>query len=231
MGGARTIHERVSMKEEGLQYHLFYDWYTRGSLIDHFLGSGVDLAGFMRSEYYEAGDFVLGAYDFKQKKQTNSVSVALERNGTVAGLNVRLRKEISLRRNATGFVVRHEIENRSTDELNTSFGIEFNFSLLAGNAYDRYYDIPDHTLEKKNLASSGETNNVRRVSLVDEWLRLRLTMDFGEPAELWRAPVETVSQSEAGFERVYQSSMVMPVWRISLPAGKSWAMELGVNLA
>jgi len=231
MGGAKTIHERVSMKEEGLQNHLLYDWYTRGSLIDHFLGSGVDLAGFMRSEYYEAGDFVLGVYGFKQKKQTNGVSVSLERNGMVAGLNVRLRKEISLRRSAPGFVVHHEIENRSAEELNTSFGTEFNFSLLAGNAQDRYYDIPGHTLDKKNLASSGETNNVRQVSLVDEWLRLRLTMEFGEPAELWRAPVETVSQSEAGFERVYQSSMVMPVWRISLPPGKSWTMELGVNVA
>jgi hypothetical protein len=231
MGGAKTIHERVSMKEEGLQHHLLYDWYTRGSLIDHFLGSGVDLASFMRSEYYEAGDFVLGVYGFKRKKQTNGVSVSLERNGKVAGLNVRHRKEISLRRSAPGFVVHHEVENRSTEELNTSFGTEFNFSLLAGNAQDRYYDIPGHTLDKKNLASLGETNNVRRVSLVDEWLRLRLTMEFGEPAELWRAPVETVSQSEAGFERVYQSSMVMPVWRISLPPGKSWTMELGVNVA
>ncbi|HEX9113045.1 MAG TPA: alpha-amylase/4-alpha-glucanotransferase domain-containing protein, partial [Nitrospirota bacterium] len=62
-GGVKTIHERVAVKEEGLQYHLLYDWYTRGSLIDHFLGSGVDLASFMRCEYYEAGDFVLGAYD------------------------------------------------------------------------------------------------------------------------------------------------------------------------
>ena len=231
MGGAKTIHERVSMKEEGLQHHLLYDWYTRGSLIDHFLGSGVDLASFMRSEYYEAGDFVLGVYGFKQKKQTNGVSVSLERHGTVAGLNVRLRKDISLRKGAPGFVVRHEVENRSAEELNTSFGTEFNFSLLAGNAQDRYYDIPGHTLDKKNLASSGETNNVLQVSLVDEWLRLRITMEFGEPAELWRAPVETVSQSEAGFERVYQSSMVMPVWRISLPPGKSWTMELSVNVS
>ncbi len=229
--GVKTIHERVSMKEEGLQHHLLYDWYTRGSLIDHFLGSGVDLAGFMRSEYYESGDFVLGAYSFSQKKQANCVSVSLERNGTVAGLAVRLRKKISLRRSAPGFVVRHEIENRSTEELNTSFGSEFNFSLLAGNAHDRYYDIPGHTLERKNLASTGETNNVRQVSLVDEWLRLRLTMDFSEPAAFWRAPVETVSQSEAGFERVYQSSMVMPVWRISLPPSKTWISDLGVKVA
>ncbi|MGE5172629.1 MAG: alpha-amylase/4-alpha-glucanotransferase domain-containing protein, partial [Betaproteobacteria bacterium] len=228
-GGAKTIHERVAMKEEGLQYHLIYDWYTRGSLIDHFLGSGVDLASFIRSEYYEAGDFVLGAYRIKQGKPGNPATVILERDGNVAGLNIRLNKEISLRKAEPGFAVRYVIENRSGEELNTSFGSEFNISLLAGNAHDRYYDIPGHTLDKRNLASFGETNNVKQVSFVDEWLKLKLTLSFDQAVVLWRAPVETVSQSEAGFERVYQSSMVMPVWRISLSPGKTWAAEIQVT--
>jgi hypothetical protein len=47
---------------------------------------------------------------------------------------------------------------------------------------------------------------------------------------LWRAPVETVSQSESGFERVYQSSMVMPIWRLSLLPGKSWETEIRVRI-
>ena len=229
-GGAKTIHERVVAKEEGLQYHLLYDWYTRGSLIDHFLGSGVDLAAFIRCEYYEAGDFVLGNYGAAQKKAGGSAAVTLERVGNVAGLTVRLRKEISLRRGAPEFPVRYEIENLGAEELNTSFGSEFNFSFLAGSAHDRYYDIPGHKLDKRNLASSGETNNVREVSLIDEWLKLRLTLTFDEPAMLWRAPVETVSQSEAGFERVYQSSMLMPVWRISLGPGKVWNAVLRIRV-
>ena len=228
-GGAKTIHERVAVKEEGLQYHLLYDWYKRGSLLDHFFGSGVDLPGFMRSEYYEAGDFVLGSYAARRKTQ-GGAAVTLERDGNVAGLGVRIRKDISLRRSAPDFLVRYEIANLSGEELNTSFGSEFNFSLLAGDAHDRYYDIPGHTLEKRHLASFGETNNVKQVSLVDEWQRLRLTLALSQPASLWRAPVETVSQSEAGFERVYQSSMVMPVWRISLLPGKTWETEIRVRV-
>jgi alpha-amylase len=228
--GAQTIHERVVVKEEGLEGHLQYDWYKRGSLLDHFLESGVDLAGFMRSEYHEAGDFVLGAYDLKQRKQGDTASLTLERRGQVAGRGVRLRKEISLHLAASEFLVRYEIQNLGAEELNTSFGSEFNFSLLAGNADDRYYDIPSHVLDKRNLASTGETNNVKQVSLVDEWLKLKLTLVFSRAASLWRAPVETVSQSEAGFERVYQSSMVMPVWRLSLPPEKSWEAEIRVKV-
>jgi hypothetical protein len=229
-GGVKTIHERVAVKEEGLQYHLLYDWYTRGSLLDHFLGSGVDLASFMKHEYYEAGDFVLGAYSMTSKKSNSSAVVTLERDGHVAGLGVKLRKALSLRAAASQFIVKYAITNLSSEELNTSFGAEFNFSLLAGNAHDRYYDIPGHSLDKRNLASSGETNNVNQVSLVDEWLRLKLTLIFSQPAVLWRAPVETVSQSESGFERVYQSSLVMPIWRISLGPGTSWETEIAVKV-
>ncbi len=228
--GAKTIHDRVVVKEEGLECHLLYDWYQRGSLLDHFLESGVDLSSFMRSEYYEAGDCVLCAYDLKQRKQAGVATLVLERHGNAAGLAVRIRKEISLHQAAPEFLVRYEIENLSAEELNTSFGCEFNVSLLAGNAHDRYYDIPGHVLEKRNLASIGETNDVRQLSLVDEWLKLKFTLAFSRSASLWRAPVETVSQSEAGFERVYQSSMVMPIWRLSLPPGKSWEAEIRVKI-
>jgi len=143
---------------------------------------------------------------------------------------VKLHKEISLAGGAPEFTVHYEITNRSKEELNASFGSEFNISLLAGNAPDRYYDIPGHVLDRRNLASTGETNNVSRVSLVDEWLKLKLTLAFSQPAALWRAPVETVSQSEAGFERVYQSSMVMPLWRISLRPGAAWETTITVAI-
>lgn len=231
IGGVKTIHERVAVKEEGLQYHLQYDWYTRGSLLDHFLGSGVDLSGFMRGEYYEAGDFVLGAYAARTKKQAKKASVLLERSGLVEGLPVRVEKALGLQSGASEVVVNYRIVNESDEELNTSFGTEFNFSFLAGNAHDRYYDIPGHVLEKRHLASAGETNDVRAVSLVDEWLNIKLELSFGRPAVLWRAPVETVSQSEAGFERVYQSSLVMPLWRLSLGPGKAWDMEIRIYIS
>lgn len=231
VGGVKTIHERVAVKEEGLQYHLQYDWYRRGSLLDHFLGSGVDLAGFMRGEYYEAGDFVLGMYSARTRKHAEKASVMLERSGLVEGLPVRVGKEISIRSGAGSIIVKYTIVNESAEELNTSFGAEFNFSFLAGNAHDRYYDIPGHVLEKRHLASTGETNNVGAVSLVDEWLKIRLALSFGRPATLWRAPVETVSQSEAGFERVYQSSMVMPLWRLSLGPGKAWDAEIRICIS
>ena len=43
-------------------------------------------------------------------------------------------------------------------------------------------------------------------SLEDGWQRIRLTLHAPNAAEYWIAPIETVSESETGFERVYQGS-------------------------
>ncbi len=229
-GGAKTIHERVMVKEDGLQQHLFYDRYVRGTLLDHFFAPGADLAGFMRSEYREAGDFVLGAYDAACRKMNGQATVTLKREGMVSGVGVRVRKELFLQSGVAEVRIRYSIENLGDRELTADFGSECNFSLLAGNAPDRYYEIPGCVLEKRNLASTGETNDVRQVSLVDEWLDVKLVLSFSQPALLWRAPVETVSQSEAGFERVFQSSMVMPVWRVLLLPGQPWETQIMMRI-
>jgi len=44
--------------------------------------------------------------------------------------------------------------------------------------------------------------------------------------EFWVAPIETVSESEDGFERVYQGSQILAVWRPTLTDHKSWSARL-----
>ena len=46
-----------------------------------------------------------------------------------------------------------------------------------------------------------------------------------EPADAWWAPVETVSNSEGGFERVYQGSGLLLSWPLRLAAGERWAQR------
>jgi len=48
---------------------------------------------------------------------------------------------------------------------------------------------------------------------------------------VWRFPIETVSMSEAGFERVYQNSVVVPLWEVDLAPGdiKNIAFDLEIE--
>ena len=64
------------------------------------------------------------------------------------------------------------------------------------------------------------------VSLSDEWLDLSVGLSWSCPAGLWCFPIETVSQSEGGFEGVYQSSAVIPHWRVRADAAGRWEVRI-----
>jgi alpha-amylase len=48
-----------------------------------------------------------------------------------------------------------------------------------------------------------------------------------EPAaDTWISPIDTVSNSEAGFERVYQGSTLVFAWPLVLPAGAATTVRM-----
>jgi len=225
-----SIHDLVVTKEEGLEKLLHYDWYRRGSLIDHFLGEGATLEQFAACQYPEPHDFVLEGYVPTIQAEKDSVTLRLVREGRVRNGEesqpVRVEKTIFLRQGAGELRVAYDVKNLGTTSIDCWFGIEFNYALLAGDAPDRYYLIPDHTVEDRRLRSRGVVEGVQAVSLIDEWLGLRIDLEFTHPGTLWRFPIETVSLSEAGFERVYQSSVVFPNWKFRLGASERWGVTL-----
>jgi 4-alpha-glucanotransferase len=48
---------------------------------------------------------------------------------------------------------------------------------------------------------------------------------------LWVAPIETVSESEEGFERVYQGSQIMGVWEVDLSSAEAWSAETVLHVS
>jgi hypothetical protein len=49
----------------------------------------------------------------------------------------------------------------------------------------------------------------------DGWQKVRITLHAPGTDGFWIAPIETVSESEEGFERVYQGSQILARWRLS----------------
>jgi len=52
-----------------------------------------------------------------------------------------------------------------------------------------------------------------------------VTFRFDLAPEIWIYPVETVSQTESGYELVYQGFCLMPVWTI-----RNGELETGIRL-
>ena len=94
--------------------------------------------------------------------------------------------------------------------------MEWNIGLLAGNSHDRYYEIPYKQLKNNHLASEGAIEKITKISLVDLWQKLRVSFIYDQETSIWRFPIETVSLSEGGFEKVYQNSVVLSHWQFDL---------------
>jgi alpha-amylase len=60
----------------------------------------------------------------------------------------------------------------------------------------------------------------------DGWQRIRVALHAPGAEQFWISPIETVSESEEGFERVYQGSQILAVWHPSLSPAKPWAAHL-----
>ncbi len=212
-----SIHDLLVTKEEGLEKKLHYDWYRRCSLIDHFLNPDTKLADFARCRYGEEGDFVLGAYDVAVQPGDHSVTVLFRRTGNVwvegVQRSVAIEKRLKVPRTGEELEVRIRIKNLCEEPVELWYGCEFAFALLAGQAPDRYYQIPGRSLSSGHLASTGIEEAVEEIALVDEWQGVRFALRLSPAVTVWRFPIETVSMSEAGFERVYQCSVVFPNFR------------------
>ncbi len=214
--GATSIHEGVKAKEAGLENLLTYDWYRHGCLIEHFLP--IDSQPEWQKGFEEVGDFVTSRFEWGWNKRDHILR--LERGGVVFGKAIRMTKELQVSPNSWDFKVTYGLTNESGGDLRFRMASEWAFHLLAPDAPDRYYESNGTKLASPAMNSAG-TINSSNIRLVDEYLKLAIAID-GNSNEIVRYPIETVSMSEGGFERVFQGSIVMPTWNIELRSGNDW---------
>jgi hypothetical protein len=100
-------------------------------------------------------------------------------------------------------------------------GLEIVLNLLAPNAPDRYFEFAG---SRQLLEWSGVVEGPR-VRLADEWQDVAVEIEARGASQLWISPIEKVSESEEGFERVYQGSQILGVWNVTLSPTEPWSAE------
>ncbi len=165
----------------------------------------------------ELGDAHTGAYAIEAVSET---AVELTRDVAVAGDDlVRVEKRFSfggLRRDPSlGLEVM--VENRSDRSIAFDLGIEWALMLLGGGANpEAYYEI-DGSLFPHD--GEGDHPAIDRVVSGNRYIGLELATTVEPAATAWWSPIETISNSEAGFERTYQGSALVFVWPTRLAPG------------
>ncbi len=232
---AKTIHEIFDSKEESLDQYLCVGGYRRASFLDHFMPDPMDFGSFRKCQYQEEGDFIKNVYEVGIRGKGLHQEVLFSHRGELyqngEGCLVTLEKLFTPSENGSVVKAVYRINDEADTAIHTNFGIEFNINLLAGDAPDRYYDIPGHRLEDRKLASIGALKDVSEIQLVDEWVGMKVVLKTDRKCNLWRFPIETVSLSESGFERIFQGSCLLLYWPLNLEPAEEFGViiELGTH--
>jgi alpha-amylase len=86
--------------------------------------------------------------------------------------------------------------------------------------------MPGVALDDYHLDSWGELAAIEQITLGNRHLGIELELTAMPKVSLWRFPVESVSNSEGGIERIYQESCLVMLLPLDLPPGGVASLNL-----
>jgi hypothetical protein len=225
------LHEQTRVKEPNLERFLQYDRWPRHAfrilVFDpkrtHAEYESLQL---MEDPSFAAGDFSVQSSAPFQADLTRETTIRANHPASVP-TPVFVTKRYSFSPAPGGCEVSCEVGLKLKEPLDRAVivAIETIVNLLAPNDADRFFETP---AGPQTLRYSGVLPGPV-LHMQDGWQKLRVTLHAPGAENFWIAPIETVSESEDGFERVYQGSQILARWRLStqkvLSARMVWRLE------
>jgi alpha-amylase len=204
-----SIHDIVMTKQSGLSAHLRYDPDERRSGLVRFLAPDVSAAD-AAIEVHDLGDFA-GEPWAVTGLSPDAVTVA--RNGLVRAPDgdhpVHAEKTIRIGgdRWAPTVAVDVTVMNRGSGSLTTRLAVEWSTVLLGGGGNPAAWQEAggERVAHDARLTVAG----IDAMAAGNDDLGVAIGTRIAPESDLWAAPIETVSNSEGGFELVYQGSAAL----------------------
>ena len=137
-------------------------------------------------------------------------------------------KTFTFERTERGFNVICDLTLRRTapGAASVYIGMESVLNFLAPSAPDRYFEMAGTRYPLRWGAHIAAPD----LRVVDEWQGISVTLAAPAAQEFWITPIETVSESEDGFERIYQGSQIIAVWPVELSQGAEWKCRFSLKI-
>ena len=228
-GGAVSIHEQVLVKEPNLERFLRYDRHARHAFRLFLFDPTQTQADYETLQIKEAAAAGAGSYLLKASA-ANYADLQLEcelpeyaSEGNKAP-RLSISKLFLFGPAPQGCEVSCDISLTLSASLARplALGLESVINFLAPTEPDRFFETP---CGPKNLRFSGVLP-APLLRIEDGWQKVRVTLHAPGAREFWVAPIETVSESEGGFERVYQGSQILALWRPDFQQHTSFSARL-----
>jgi alpha-amylase/alpha-mannosidase (GH57 family) len=188
--GIDTIHNAAMTVDQEMKDALIYDWYLKNSFIDHISDESFNLENFRHADFREYGDFANQPFvpDFDRNR------INFKREG---GIYSPQKDEAVLQKSylpkERGFDFSIMFNTRSERALQYVLELNLHFA-----------DYEDLRINGECLGRGGMQRAVRKVVLFDAYLQKNVMVTLDKPVDLFFFPLETLSQSEKGFDLTIQ---------------------------
>ena len=231
-----SIHDQTLVKEPGLEKRLKYDRWARNTFRLLLFAPGKTREDFETLRLEESAAFAGGDYRVEQAT-AKEIKLTMEAplRQVIAGVDpdciLRAAKILQFQNHENAFDVLCRVELVPVRSGKSALaphgppqftvGLEIVINLLAPNVPDRYIEFAGN---RKSLEWSGVVDGPF-VRFADEWQDVAVEIEGRGASHLWVSPIETVSESEEGFERVYQGSQILCIWNVTLHPSEPWSAE------
>jgi len=190
--GIDTIHNISVENLESYKEHIVNDWYTKNSFIDHIIDSSFSMEAFKRCAFKEFGDFVNQPFEIES---SSSNSAIFRRNGGIYADNQKIaasiEKKFLFKNDSIDFYIK--ISKDTKEEF---------FYLLELNLH--FADIMSLSINGKKIENSLEFTNLNSLNIEDPYTKSVTSVTFEKPCDIFCYRLDTVSQSESGFDLTNQ---------------------------
>lgn len=195
----QSIHSDAALLDSALKEELVYDWHPKYSFIDHIGTEAFSFEAFKRASFHEAGDFVNQPFVFDAKNMTFTREGGIYLDKKYDTLCV---KKYGFKTKSFSLAVQMQSEYRG--EL--YYALECNF----------HFAHPEKVLLNGQKVGEGlSLVGVERVVLEDSYTQKALHISLDKKCMLHAYILNTISQSESGFERTAQQISLL----LTLPFG------------
>jgi alpha-amylase len=215
--GPASIHDRFRVKEPGLVDRLVYDPYERRSALVRALAPDAMAADWAAARATELGDAVDGAFTVIERG-IGHLTTGFEARIADAAVAVTRTVRLGGDRRTPTLDVEIALAHRDGPSIDIRLGLEWSITMLGGGGNPAAWWEVDGVRVRHD--SAGEAAGITAIAQGNDDIGISVETTLGEPTDAWWAPIETISNSEDGFERVYQGSGLLLSWPVRLGRGE-----------
>jgi Domain of unknown function (DUF1926). len=205
-----------------LAARLVYDAYERRSGLVRAIPLEASPEDWSMARATELGDAVDGAFAIAELAPGRLVTT---RAATVADASVEITKTVTLggNRRAPTLTLQVDLAHGGGAPVDARIGVEWALTMLGGGGNPAaWWDVGG---VRTAHDGAGTATDLTTIAQGNDYIGVSVTTTTGA-ADAWWAPIETVSNSEAGFERVYQGSALLLSWPVRLAPGERWTRTI-----